>query len=138
MRKTFYVFAGMIVILSLILISCNDQTKETEEPAKIENTLQSVTYFQDTIGLDPQVLLKSFTLMNEAIDEIGYPDAGYKLWLIQEDTADIRFMVEGFWPDQAAYDIIHDHQLYVDAGNVDSVQWDGLVSVKYNRFVKIK
>ncbi|HUS85922.1 MAG TPA: hypothetical protein VMW76_01685 [Bacteroidales bacterium] len=138
MRKTFYVFAGMVVILSFMSISCNTQVKETEEPAKIENTLQSVSYFQDTVGLDPSVMLKAFTLMNEAIDEIGYPDAGYKLWLIQEDTADIRFMVEGFWPDQETYDIIHDHQLFNDAMKTDTVQWEGIVNVEYHRFVKIK
>jgi hypothetical protein len=76
--------------------------------------------------------------MNEAIDEIGYPDAGYKLWMIQSDTSDVRFMIEGFWPDQATYELIHDHQLYIDAWTAIQDKWEGLVSVKYYRFEKIK
>ncbi len=136
MKKT--ILFSSIMILIMISISCSTQTQETEEPAKIENTLQSVSYFKDTVGYDPQLLLEAFTKTNAAIDEIGYPDAGYKLWIIQADTADIRFMVEGFWPDQEAYDIIHNHQLYQDATAADSNIWEGLVSVKYHRFVKVK
>jgi hypothetical protein len=127
-----------ILILILFSFSCTTQTQETEEPAKIENTLQSVSYFMDTVGYDPQHLLEALTKTNEAIDEIGYPDAGYKLWIIQADTTDIRFMVEGFWPDQEAYDIIHNHQLYADAQLADSTTWEGLVSLKYHRFIKVK
>lgn len=138
MRKPFYLFASMILFLPLIFISCINQTKESEEPAKIENTLQSVSYFSDTVGLDPQALLKSFTIMNEAIDEIGYPDAGYKLWVNQAEDSEIRFMVEGLWPDKATYDIIHENQLYIDASNADSNQFNGLVSVEYHRFGKVK
>ena len=92
----------------------------------------------DTVGCDPQRLLDALTKTNEAIDEIGNPDTGYKLWIIQADTSDIRFMFEGFWPDQQAYDIIHNHQLYHDAQVTDSTTWDGLVSVDYHRFVRVK
>jgi hypothetical protein len=138
MRKPFYVIVSMIVILSIITISCDTKVQETEEPAKIENTLQSVSYFQDTVGIDPTVLFKAFTLMNEAIDEIGYPDAGYKLWMRPSDTSDVRFMVEGLWPDQAAYDLIHNHQLYIDAMTANATAMDGLVNVKYYRFEKAK
>ncbi len=92
--------------------SCNTKVSDTEEPATIENTLQSVSYFQDTVGTDPAVLLKAFTEMNEAVDEIGYPDAGYKL--------------------------IHNHQLYIDTRTANASVMDGLVSVKYYRFEKIK
>ena len=138
MKKTDFISACVIVIFSLILIACNSQTKKTEEPTKVENTLQSVSYFKDTLGYDPHLLLEVFTKMNEAIDEIGYPDAGYKLWVVQADTSDVRFMLEGFWPDQATYDIIHRNQLYIDAGNADSTLWDGLESVNYYRFLKVK
>ncbi len=136
MKKT--VLFTAILIFILFSFSCTTQTQETEEPAKIENTLQSVSYFKDTVGYDSQRLLEALTKTNEAIDSIGYPDAGYKLWIIQADTADIRFMVEGFWPDQEAYDIIHNHQLYQDAQVADSTTWEGLESVEYHRFVKVK
>ena len=138
MRKPFYVIVSMIVILSIITISCDTKVQETEEPEKIENTLQSVSYLQDTVGYDPQVLLEEFIKFNEAIDEIGYPDAGYKIWIIKEDTADIRFMVEGFWPNQEIYDEIHNHQLYKEAWENDDFNWDGLIRLEYHRFTKIK
>lgn len=136
MKKT--LLFSTILILILFVFSCAPPTEETEEPAPIENTLQSVSYFKDTVGRDPQILLDAFAKSNEAIDEIGYPDAGYKLWINQEDTTNIRFMVEGFWPDQEAYDIIHNHQLYLDAMAADSNAWEGLVSVEYHRFEKVK
>lgn len=136
MKKTILFSAIMLFIL--FTFSCAPQTEETEEPVKIENTLQSVSYFMDTLGYDPQRLLDAFTKTNAAIDEIGFPDAGYKLWIIQADTSDIQFMVEGFWPDQEAYDIIHNHQLYRDAMTADSTTWEGLVSVDYHRFIRVK
>ncbi len=139
MRKTFYFLAITFMVVLVASQSCNTQVSDTEEPAKIENTLQSVSYFQDTVRFDPTVLLKAFTLINEAIDEIGYPDAGYKIWMRESDTSSVRFMLEGFWPDQATYDLIHNHQLYDDAMTAaNAMAGDGLVSVKYYRFEKIK
>ena len=138
MRKIISVSVIMIVIISVISISCNDQTKAPAEKTKIENTLKSVSFFQDSVGHDPLVLLEAFTTMNEAIDEIGYPDAGYKVWLIQSDTSDVRFLVEGFWPNQDVYNEIHDHQLYKEAAKLNENNWDGLISLEYHRFKKIK
>jgi len=139
MKKFFTVFVSMIVILSLITISCNTEVKENAEPVKIENTLQSVSYMKDTVGYNPQLLLEDFAKMNKAIDEIGYPDAGYKTWLNQSDESDVRFMIVGCWPDQAAYDIIHDHQLFINARtSLDSILWNDLQSVEYHRFGIIK
>ena len=138
MRKIIPVSVIMIVIISVISISCNDQNKESEETTKIENTLKSVSFWQDTVGRDPLVLLKVFTTMNEAIDEIGYPDAGYKVWLIQADTSNIRFLIEGYWPNQDVYNEIHDHQLYIEARKLIEIDLNGLINLKYHRFKKIK
>ena len=113
--------SAVFALLFLISVACTQDVQVAEEPAKIENTLQSVSYFKDTIGYDPQVRLGMFASYNTAIDSIGYPDAGYKLWIIQEDTSEIRFMVEGFWPDQEAYEIIHDHPLYQRAKHLLSL-----------------
>jgi hypothetical protein len=138
MRK-FFCFLALTIMLALVSQSCNTQVSDTEEPEKIENTIQSVSYFQDTVLFEPTVLLEAFNLLNEAIDEIGYPDAGYKLWMRESDTSGVRFMLEGFWPDQEAYDLIHDHQLYDDAMTAgQALAGDGLLSVKYYRFEKVK
>lgn len=138
MKKLFLTYLSIALLFAVITISCSTQEEEAKEPEKIENTLQSVSYFKDTIGLDPLLLKKQFTSVNEAIDEIGYPDAGYKIWINQSEESKIRFMVEGFWPDQETYDIIHEHELYKDAMIGDSTQWEGLESAKYFRFKKIK
>ena len=123
----------------LISFSCNPSKSGTAAAPEIENTLQSVSYLKDTVGMDPQDILRAFQNYNDAIAEIGYPDAGYKLWIIQEDTSDIRFMVEGLWPDQDKYTEIHEHDLYKAAAEQNmEVFTSGLVFVEYHRFEKVK
>ncbi len=137
MKRIIPIIGIMTLSLSLISTSCTNSIKEIEETTKIENTLQSVSYMKDTIGYDTQQLLEAFNKFNEVIDSIGYPDAGYKIWLIQEDSSDIRFMVEGLWPNQKIYDEIHNNQLYLDAWENDEFNWNGLVRMEYHRFKKI-
>ena len=115
MKKSIPIIGIMTWLISMISISCTNPVNEVEEPKKIENTLQSVSYLTDSIGNDPQQILEAFIQLNEVIDSIGYPDAGYKLWLIQEDSTEVRFMLEGLWPDQAVYEEYHKHPLYTDA-----------------------
>jgi hypothetical protein len=138
MKRVISFCAASILIFPVISVSCTNQDQETEQPAKIENTLQSVSYFKDTFGYDSQLLLKLFTEYNDAIDSIGYPDAGYQLWLIQEDTTDVRFMVEGFWPNQEIYDEIHNHPLYKEVSESEDYNLDGLIWLEYHRFKKIE
>jgi len=131
----------LIVFLAAIVITatfCNTEKEEVQEIVKIPNTLQSVSYWQDTIGMDLQELQTFFNQWNKAIDEIGYPDAGYMIWLIQEDTSNINYMIEGHWPDQETYDKIHDHELYQKVYEENQDIFEGLVSVEYHRFKEIK
>lgn len=128
----------MLAIPGIISISCNNQNQAVKEPDKIENTLQSVSYFKDTIGYDTQQLLDLFNQYNKAIAEIGYPDAGYQLWLIQTDTSDVKFMVQGHWPDQNIYNEIHEHELYQEVANSNEGSFDGIIWIEYHRFTKIK
>ena len=60
MKQIISIAAIAIMICSLLSTSCSNQVQETEEPAKIENTLQSVRYFQDTVGYAPQLLFELF------------------------------------------------------------------------------
>ena len=138
MKRSISIIGIVTLSISLMSSSCTNPGNEAELPTKIENTLQSVSYIKDTIGRDPQQLLEVFNLYNEAIDSIGYPDAGYKFWLIQEDSSEIRFMLEGLWPNQALYDEIHNHQLYIDALENANVNWDGMTRIEYHRFALIK
>jgi len=124
----------LLVFFALpIFFSCTQPGSELEDPVKIENTLKSVSLWNDSVRIDPSKLLASFERINAAIDSIGYPDAGYKLWQMKSDSIN-RFLVEGFWPDQNVYDAIHDHELYKTAMKTEEQIWEGLEMAWYNRF----
>ena len=132
------IFLGLII--ALIIGSCAQQKVEPE--VKIENTSKSVSFWYDSIGIDPHQLFLSMEKTNKAIDSIGYPDAGYKLWIIQSDTNKAyRFMIEGYWPDQAIYDSIHKHELYKKSApwtDAEKKLWEALKQTSYNRFTIVK
>jgi len=123
-----------------MIASCTQKGKETESTLKIENTLKSVSLMYDSIGIDPSLLFNMFEKANKAIDSIGYPDAGYKLWLLQGDEPkDFRFMLEGYWPNQAIYDTIHKNEIYLNAWNsIDEEVWNKLKRISYYRFILVK
>jgi hypothetical protein len=139
--KTFFIGLSFLLVIALIFTHCDQKMNKTNDAIKIENTLKSVSLWYDSAGIDPARLLASLERVNTAIDSIGYPDAGYKLWMVQSDTSkDYRFMVEGYWPDQETYDLIHKHELYINADK-DAEQedlWAGLKSVSYNRFILVR
>ena len=130
----------LCLIISLIIVSCTQ--KQAGPEVKIENTLKSVSFWYDSIGVDPHELLLSIERTNKVIDTIGYPDAGYELWLVQSDTNKAyRFMIEGYWPNQAIYDTIHNHQLYKNNNPTTKAEedlWKALKGVDYNRFTHVE
>lgn len=133
MKKIFL----LSLIITVIIVSCS-QNKAVPE-TRIENTLKSVSFWSDSIGKDPHELFLSFDRVNKVIDSIGYPDAGYNLWLIQSDSVkDIRFLIEGYWPNQALYDTIHANELYKNAFEKEMKLLGGLKMISYNRFTLAK
>ena len=138
MKRGISTIGFLTISILFVSSSCTQTGNETEIPEKIENTLQSVSYLKDTIGHDVQQLLSAFSEFNEVIDSIGYPDAGYKLWFIQDDSSEISYMIEGLWPDQATYDKIHNHPLYQEAWANISMNLDGMSRIEYHRFSLIK
>ena len=128
------------MIICFVIAGCTLKPKESGNVNKIENTLQSVTFLYDSAGTNPNELLSLFDRVNKVIDSIGYPDAGYKLWIIQGDSSrSYRFMVEGYWPDQATYDTIHNNKLYKNAWSTDAMKvWGQMKTVSYNRFTLVK
>ncbi|NLU38839.1 MAG: hypothetical protein GXX78_08115 [Bacteroidales bacterium] len=131
-------FCGVILIV--FIASCTQKTKETEEINRVENTLKSVSFLEDSIGISSSELLSIFDRINEKIDSIGYPDAGYKLWVIQGDSIkNLRFMVEGYWPNQAIYDTIHNNKLYqTTMTSADQQIMNKLRTISYYRFSVVK
>ncbi|KPK84497.1 MAG: hypothetical protein AMS27_09810 [Bacteroides sp. SM23_62_1] len=137
--RTRIILTGFLTIFVILTFSCTPSKEESPQTAKLENTLKSVSFWIDTITVDPAALLASLERVNQAIDEIGYPDAGYKLWKIQGDTiTEFKFMLEGYWPDQAIYDSIHNHALYIEAWDPDTALWNKLDAVLYHRFIRVK
>ena len=138
--KTTNLSFGILITLVVFCISfsCKQKATELDKPIKIENTLKSVSLWLDSIPVDPNTLLKSFERVNTAIDSIGYPDAGYKLWeVVSNDSLNFKIMIEGYWPDQKAYDIIHNHELYIKAFESEKTITEGLKRTWYYRFNKI-
>lgn len=128
------IFFGFILLA--LVGACAHQSKELTQNSKIENKLLSVTLLDDSAGINPTELLSIFERLNKAIDSIGYPDAGYKLWQIQGDSIkNFRFMLEGHWPNQAIYDTIHHNKLYL-MNWTEEVQkvWGKMKTVSYTRF----
>lgn len=81
--KTRTIFKSVMAVFIFIFccFGCSQKNKKAEAEVKIENTLLSVHLWTDSIGVAPSELLASIESTNKAIDSIGYPDAGYKLWL---------------------------------------------------------
>ena len=137
--KTIFIGLSVLSIFIICLFSCTQ--KKAETVVKIENTLKSVSFYSDSAGIEPQEMLVSLERINKAIDSIGYPDAGYTLWLVQSDTNKAyRFMIEGYWPDQAIYDTIHTHKLYKQAHSISEKDelWNAVSGISYDRFIIVK
>ena len=139
MKKLFLTTSVLVAIAFFSISSCTQKDIEKEECSKIENTLKSVSLWQDSLKVDPTILLASLERMNKAIDSIGYPDAGYQLWLVQSDTAaDDRFLINGYWPNQEIYSEIHNHELYKNANELEDELWSSLSMIRYDRFTRVK
>lgn len=131
------VFFSLLAIA--LLSSCTQKVKGPDKVSVIENTLMSVSFYSDSTGNDPADIVKSFEKVNKAIDSIGYPDAGYKIWHVQSDTTkNIRFMIQGSWPDQEVYNTIHENELYMNAIKELQSSASNLKQVFYNRFTLVK
>ena len=138
MKKIIPCTVFLAAITIFFLNSCTPKDVEKEECSEIENTLKSVSFWNDSLNLDPTLLLASLDRINKAIDSIGYPDAGYQLWIVQEDSAaDYRFVINGNWPNQDLYNEIHNHELYKNASAQEEI-WNKLINISYDRFVKVK
>lgn len=136
MKATNISFSTLIALAVLcISFSCTQKVTEMDKPMKIENTLKSISLWLDSIPGDPNTLLESLERINTAIDSIGYPDAGYKLWVVNgADSLNFKIMIEGNWPDQKTYAIIHKHELYRKVRESERPIWGGLKLSQYYRF----
>lgn len=133
-------FFCLVALLSLTIISsCAPKTAPSEDVQKIENTLKSVTLLIKPPGVDMAKIKASFDDVNAVIGTIGFPDAGYQLWTIQSaDSVGFELMVEGHWPDQQTYDLIHEDERYQTATKAPMTEWEKLERVSYHRFQRME
>ena len=110
--KKVNVFISFIVLI--FIASCVSSVDEsTNEAEPLQFKLTNLHLFDSTLNVTESEVLEFLNELNDAIAEIGYPGAGYKLWKVQNDTImQYRFMIKSSWPDKTAYDSIHNHEAY--------------------------
>jgi hypothetical protein len=139
MRKR-TIFPFLLVFLGIFaygLTQCD--TDRQDERFK----LKSISLWSDTSGIDPYMLRTSLERINKTIDSIGYPGAGYRLWVVTEDSLEFRFMIEGLWPDQESYDKINDDERYKNAienymDDTEEQLWNSLDMKWFSMFSSVR
>jgi hypothetical protein len=135
--KTYFNGLWVMPLIIFLCIFCAQKGNESKTVVNLENTIKSVSFWSDSIGIETSELISMIDRLNESIDSIGYPDAGYKVWLVQGDTVEnLRFLIEGSWPNQDIYTTIHNHELY-DKSSRDKVL-SKLKMVSYYRVTQLK
>ena len=126
----------MLVVIPVIALSCSEGMKQSG--SLTENSLKSVSTYAEFEPVQISDLKTSLNKINTVIAEIGYPGAGYTLWSIENPDIEEKYMVEGNWPDQKSYDIIHQDERYTKALEAEQPLWDKLSRSTYDQFSLLK
>ena len=104
--------------------------------------LKSHHLFNFPEGVTEAEMAEVLQEINRATADLGYPNAGYRLWKVtSEQAGEYSYLWEGVWPDQATYDVIHESESWEKA-------WEKAVegfplfervmnNQVYNRFIEI-
>ncbi len=97
-------------MLLFLCISC--QVKSSQAPMKLDITsekeVKSVMLYDTIYKWPVDTIQLALTQINNVISDIGFDNNGYSLWRITNDTTQTyRFLIEGSWSNQAAFDSIH-------------------------------
>lgn len=99
----------------------NEHESDSSCPG-VGGSMRSVNLFNLPESVNETEFLAGFRALNEAVRSTGHMDAGYTLFRITEaqvgDTPPIGkdYVLIGYWPNQSAYDQIHESAAYVAAG----------------------
>jgi len=77
--------------------------------------------------------------MNQALEEIGYPNIKYEVWK-QRSNRDGRYsyLIQSTWPDQATYDKVHSHEKYQTTWDKHRSRYEELIAEDlYNRYIPL-
>jgi ketosteroid isomerase-like protein len=107
-------------------------------------TLKSVHLFNLPPNAEESVLVEALATANAGVRQTGFQNAGYDLWKVDSaqlpESAPVGFgyLMEGIWPDQAAYDEIHAAEAFIAAGEASRAIFDlTATSQLYSRFVRM-
>ena len=108
-----YAILVPVLIFFCITACLSDGEKTSDELMPASINVVSLHLYDTSMNVTDAELMGWLEEINAAIEEIGYPGAGYKFWkAIDETVMQNRYMILSSWPDEEAYQLIHDHEAY--------------------------
>ncbi len=105
----------MLLFCAVLLLSCS-ALREQEQVPNDGPPLKSVHLLNLPSNVSESQLVSLLSEANKVISDMGYPGAGYRLWKVQGDSpVEHMYLWEGNWPSQAAYDTIHESEVFGSA-----------------------
>ena len=102
-----------IVLCVMIILSCSAPQEQHQSAPDVGAALKSVHHFNLPSEITEAQLASALSTMNKVVADLGYPDAGYRLWKVRDGRdAEYQYLFEGNWPGQKGYDVIHESEAY--------------------------
>ena len=95
------------------------------------------------LNLPPDVsdsqMVSAINEVNKVISDLGYPGAGYRLWKVRGDiTTGYKYLWEGTWSSQAAYDVIHENENYQNSWSPNEAMIQKVMDAQiYQRYSEV-
>ena len=107
----------IILICAVSILACSAPEDQPQQRTLDEGPpLKSVHLLNLSSEIIESQYVSALSELNKAISDLGYPDSGYRLWKVQGDSdTEYIYLMEGNWPSQAAYDKIHESEIYLNA-----------------------
>lgn len=127
-----------LLIILMIYASPSSFGQETKDQYLTPDQ-KSIHLFNLPEGISEAQLIESLSEINGAIGKIGYKGVGYQLYKVEDETIqEHRYFVEGLWPDQETYHIIHEHEAWKQFAEKYAEMWDKIQAVEiYRRLLKV-
>jgi hypothetical protein len=111
MKNYAILFFTLTLFFFTSCVSNNEKDPEKDLPASFE--VVSLHLYDSTMNISDADMHAWLNEINAAIEEIGYPGAGYKFWkAIDETIVQNKYMILSSWPGEEEYKLIHDHEAY--------------------------
>lgn len=124
----------ILLVAGAVFVGSMEASRAQEGPA-----LMSVHLFNLPSNAREVDLVNMSHDLNQVIADIGFPNAGYKLFRVSGNNAlDYNYLWEGTWPSNAAYDEIHNSDQYKAAMEKHRALMDAIRDgQRFNRYVEV-